>query len=143
MTYDEVRRLVETRFASEWGERTGIQFPGKDFDSKNIDEFVSLGIQHGGETNKSFGAPGSNLRRNAGIVQLILRVRRDTHKGTMRLNAHTDIARPIFRHWHSGGLNFVPRTPNVESFSVSNDGIVSPWTLRTLRWPFTMDTYDG
>ena len=106
MTYAVAHAAIRTRFETQWGATTAVQFPNVKFNVPNS-SWVRLNIEQAGANWAGFGDPGNNPERNFG--QVTMQIFTESGEGEGTALALADAARAVFRSWRdaASGVRFL------------------------------------
>lgn len=134
MTYAVAHAAIRSRFESQWGATTAVQYPNQKF---NVPEasWVRLNIIQAGADWAGLGDPGNNPERNLGQVNV--QIFTESGEGEGAALAYADTVRGVFRSWRdaASGVRFeVP--PYARQV-----GIDGKWYQINVVAPFKFDDF--
>jgi hypothetical protein len=93
--FEPARKLIETRFRTEWGVRTKIKFPNVKFERPTSVPWVAFNLLTGDSNPISIGSIGQRDERHVALVEIQVFV--PAGSGQKMLQEHCDFAANIFR----------------------------------------------
>lgn len=135
MTLVAAHSAIRTRFATQWGVTTPIQWPNQKFDAPDADPWVRFTIADADAKWASMGVPGNNIARNRGQVNI--QIFTPSGEGEGRSLEYADQAKTVFRSWRfpGAGLRFLV-SPYARTI-----GIDGKWHQVNVVAPFEFDVY--
>lgn len=110
MTFASAHAAIRSRFSSEWGSTTPIQWPNTSFEVPDGAAWVRLVIADTDADQVSMGDPGNNLHRHPGLVTVMIFT--PVGEGDGESVALSDSAAAVFRGWeHSSSGVLFQRPP--------------------------------
>lgn len=133
MTYEAEHNAIRTRFSTQWGSTTPVQYAGQNFTPDEGEAWVRLVVLDATAYQASFGDT-TNYYRHPGVV--IVSIFIPTSKGDKEALQLADQVASIFRNWSDSTTRMRFQAPP----SIKTIGEAKPWYQINVICPFIRDT---